>query len=102
MLTEIDPNIICDGVKKVNDTASAGFAAMLEELREFSETGTNVKKEKGLKKHGNHRQKNLYGMNMPGFFAARPVRRNDYINDETAMGAYCKEWKYSVNVSSRA
>ena len=93
MLNEIDPNIVCDGVKRVNDTASAGFIAMLEELYEFSKKGTNVKKEKGAKKHGNHREKQLYAMNMPGFFAAGPVRRNDYINDEKAMGAYWKEWK---------
>ena len=28
------------------------------------------------------------------FFAARPVRRNDYINDGKAMAAYRKEWEH--------
>ena len=58
----------------------------MEELKGFSQTGTNVKKKW-------HRGKHLYGRSAPGFFAARPVRRNDYIGDTEAMKAYWKEWK---------
>ena len=58
---------------------------MMEELKDFSATGKN-KKKKG------HREKHLYGRHSPGFYAARPVRRNDYINDTEAMKAYWKEW----------
>ena len=78
--------MVCDGVKVVNDQSSDAFISMMEELKEFSQTGTNTKK-KG------HREKHLYGRSAPGFFAARPVRRNDYINNDTAMQAYWKEWK---------
>ena len=85
-LNSIDPSIVCDGVKVVNDQSSDAFISMMEELKEFSQTGTNTKK-KG------HREKHLYGRSAPGFFAARPVRRNDYINNDTAMQAYWKEWK---------
>jgi len=55
LLNAIDPNIVCDGVKVVNDTASAGFMAMMEELKDFSETGPRTK----AKKQGYHREKNL-------------------------------------------
>ena len=85
-LNASDPSIVCDGVQIVNDQSSEAFISMIEELKEFSQTGTNVKK-KG------HREKHLYGRSAPGFFAARPVRRNDYINNTAAMQAYWKEWK---------
>ena len=35
----------------------------------------------------------MYGSHMPGFFAGRPVNRNNDINDKKAMGAYWKEWE---------
>ena len=82
MLNSIDPNIVCEGVKAVNDMASDAFISMMVSLKEFSATGENVNKKKG------HRTKNLYGRHMLGFFAARPVRRNDYVNDADAMKAY--------------
>ena len=61
---------------------------MMDELKEFSKVGTKSKD----KKPGYHREKHLYGNPMPGFFAARPVKRNDYVGDADAMAAYWKEW----------
>ena len=84
-LNAIDPSIVCDGVKVVNDQSSDASISMLQELKEYSQTGTNKKK--------GHREKHLYGRSSPGFFAARPVRRNDYVNNTDAMKAYWKEWK---------
>ena len=50
-LTAIDPSIVCDGVKIVNDQSSEAFISMMEELKEFSQTGSNVKKKGHREKH---------------------------------------------------
>ena len=62
---------------------------MMEELKEFSRVGQKPRK----KERGHHCEKRLYDNSMPGFYAARPVKRNDYIHDGDAMATYWKEWK---------
>ena len=79
MLNSIDPTFVCDGVKVVDDMASDAFVSMMEELKESSATGKNVNQKEG------HRNKNLHGRHIRGFFAARPVRRNDYASDADAI-----------------
>lgn len=89
LLSAVDPEIVCDGVGVVNDVASSGFIAMMEELKEHrasappKETGRNIR----------HREKHLYGRGGHSFFVAKPVKRNEYSNNDNAMGAYWKEWK---------
>ena len=50
-LNAIDPSIVCDGVKVVNDQSSEAFISMMEELKEFPQTGANVKKKGHRTKH---------------------------------------------------
>ena len=66
LLHTVDPSVVCDGLGIVNDVASAGFIAMMEELKERSASGTETGREI------RHREKHLYGRGHPGFFAANP------------------------------
>ena len=68
----------------MNEYATAAFMSMMEELRE--DKGVDAEE----KRHQQHRSK-ING-SMPGFFAAKPVKRNEYLNDTDAMKAYWKEW----------
>ena len=38
LLNAIDPSIVCDGVKVVNDQSSEAFISMMEELKELTQT----------------------------------------------------------------
>ena len=61
------------GAEAINDVASSGFIAMLEELKEHRS-----------KRH-NDRRPVYRGMHDLGFFVARPVKRNEYAEVEDAM-----------------
>ena len=79
----VDPSVVRDGIDGMNEYATAAFMSMMEELRE--DKGVDVEE----KRHQQHRSK-ING-SMPGFFAAKPVKRNEYLNDTDAMKAYWKE-----------
>ena len=83
----IDGTVGMEGIKQANDAAACGFISMLEDLKEY-------------RNHQNYghrdRKQGVPGFSHPydpDFFAARPVTRGDYKDDDNAMGAYWKEWK---------